>query len=239
VEIPQVAAAVLQNLTLDTAVAVLDTPGLRDAGEIIEAIPRDRVVPMLTGMSADRVADVFRELEDRSAPSFWRARYRDQGVGPAASDIPRRKRRLADDHRVRQRAVNWTVAQTLQHVRMVERSRETVYAIYILDPRSKVLLKALPLRRLITADPMPRFWRRADAASVTISPHASRDDATRLIAKYDLLAVRSWTEPANWSASSPSNDVIDAIVERQNEEVQRFAAWRRSTSPTWISDLPR
>src|SRR5258708_11614035 len=63
-EIPQVAAAILQNLTLDTAVAVRDTPGLRDAGEIIEAIPRDRVVPMLTGMSADRVADVFLELDE-------------------------------------------------------------------------------------------------------------------------------------------------------------------------------
>src|SRR5262245_49767965 len=62
--IPQVSAAVLQNLTLDTAVAVLDTPGLRDAGEIIEAIPRDRVVPMLSGMSADRVADVFLELDE-------------------------------------------------------------------------------------------------------------------------------------------------------------------------------
>src|SRR5260370_26558670 len=63
-EIPQVAAAVLQNLTKDTAVAVLDTPGMRDAGEIIEAIPRDRVVPMLSGMSADRVADVFLELDE-------------------------------------------------------------------------------------------------------------------------------------------------------------------------------
>src|ERR1700757_3008978 len=63
-QIPQVAAAVLQNLPLDTAVAVLDTPGLRDAGEIIEAIPRDRVVPMLSGMSADRAADVFLELDE-------------------------------------------------------------------------------------------------------------------------------------------------------------------------------
>src|SRR5260370_24214649 len=49
---------------MDTAVAVLDTPGLRDASEIIEAIPRDRVVPMLSGMSADRAADVFLELDE-------------------------------------------------------------------------------------------------------------------------------------------------------------------------------
>jgi magnesium transporter len=32
---------------------------------------------------------------------------------------------------------SWTVAQTLQHIREVERSRETVYAIYVLDPASR------------------------------------------------------------------------------------------------------
>src|SRR5579871_5747852 len=63
-QLPQVAAAILQNLPLDTAVAVLDNPGLRDPGEIIEAIPRDRVVPMLSGMSSDRAADVFLELDE-------------------------------------------------------------------------------------------------------------------------------------------------------------------------------
>src|SRR5258707_15729189 len=71
-EIPQVAAAVLQNLTLDTAVAVLDTPGLRDASEIIEAIPRDRGVPMLSRMPADRVADGFLDV-DETVPSEFPA----------------------------------------------------------------------------------------------------------------------------------------------------------------------
>jgi magnesium transporter len=32
---------------------------------------------------------------------------------------------------------NWTVAQTLDHIRHVERSRETVYAIYVLDPDAR------------------------------------------------------------------------------------------------------
>src|SRR5215475_238962 len=115
-EIPQVSAAVLQNLPLDTAVAVLDTPGLRDAGEIIEAIPRDRVVPMLTGMSADRVADVFLEL-DEPVRSELLARldtetkasvrqlliYPEESVGSLMTtevvSVP----------------ATWTVAQTLQH----------------------------------------------------------------------------------------------------------------------------
>src|SRR6516164_9594455 len=151
--IPQVAAAVLQNITLETAVAVLDTPGLREAGEIIEAIPRDRVVPMLSGMSADRLADVLLELDEPVRSDLLarldaetKASVRQLLVYPEESAGSLMTTEFVSV------PATWTVAQTLQHVRIVERTRETVYAIYILDPRSKVLLRAMPLRRLITAD---------------------------------------------------------------------------------------
>src|SRR3546814_17469724 len=35
----------------------------------------------------------------------------------------------------------WTVEATLQHIREVERTRKTVYAIYVLDPASQRLLR--------------------------------------------------------------------------------------------------
>ena len=47
----------------------------------------------------------------------------------------------------------WTVAETLHHIRRVERTRETIYAIYVLDPKTKTLVKAISLRRLITGEP--------------------------------------------------------------------------------------
>jgi len=232
-QIPQVGAAILQNLPLDTAIAVLDTPALRDAGEIIEAIPRDRVVPMLTGMSADRVADVFHELDEpvrsdllarldteTKASVRQLLKYPEESVGSLMTtefvSVP----------------ATWTVAQTLQHVRMVERSRETVYAIYVLDPRSKVLLRALPLRRLITADPNASVLAAGPTRRpVTISPDASRDDATRLISKYDLLAVPVVDGTGQLVGIVTVDDVIDAIVERQTEEVQRFGGMEAIDEP--------
>jgi magnesium transporter len=232
-QIPQVAAAILQNLPLDTAVAVLDTPGLHEAGEIVEAIPRDRVVPMLSGMSADRAADVFLEL-DEPVRSDLMARldaetkasvhqlltYPEESVGSLMTtefvSVP----------------ATWTVAQTLQHVRMVERSRETVYAIYVLDPGSKVLLRALPLRRLITADANASVLAAAPTRRpVTISPHASRDEATRLISKYDLLAVPVVDGTGQLVGIVTVDDVIDAIVERQTEEVHRFGGMEAIDEP--------
>jgi magnesium transporter len=232
-QIPQFSAAVLQNLPLDTAVAVLDTPDLRDAGEIIEAIPRDRVVPMLSGMSADRAADVFLELDEpvrsdliarldteTKASVRQLLNYPEESVGSLMTtefvSVP----------------ANWTVAQTLEHIRRVERSRETVYAIYILDPRSKVLLRALPLRRLITSDPNATVLEAAPSRRpVTISPHASRDEAARLISKYDLLAVPVVDGAGQLVGIVTVDDVIDAIVDRQTEEVQRFGGMEAIDEP--------
>lgn len=45
------------------------------------------------------------------------------------------------------------MGRTLQHIREVERSRETVYAIYLLDPHTRVLQQVVTMRRLITGAP--------------------------------------------------------------------------------------
>src|SRR5258707_6798033 len=232
-QIPQVAAAILQDLPLETTVAVLDTPSLRDAGEIIEAIPRDRVVPMLSGMSADRAADVFLELDEPVRSDLLarldaetKASVRQLLIYPEESAGSLMTTEFVSV------PATWTVAQTLQHVRMVERSRETVYAIYILDPRSKVLLRALPLRRLITADPNASVLAAAPTRRpVTISPHASSDAATRLISKYDPLAVPVVDGTGQLVGIVTVDDVIDAIVERQTEEVQRFGGMEAIDEP--------
>jgi magnesium transporter len=231
--IPQVAAAILQNLPLETAVAVLDTPSLRDAGEIIEAIPRDRVVPMLTGMSADRVADLFRELSD-PVRSDLKARLDPETRG-SVEQLLRFPEESAGSLMTTEFVsvpATWTVAQTMQHVRMVERTRETVYAIYILDPRSKVLLRALPLRRLISADPEASVLSAAPTRRpVSITPLASRDEAARLISKYDLLAVPVVDGAGHLIGIVTVDDVIDAMVERQTEEVQRFGGLEALDEP--------
>ncbi|REN15621.1 magnesium transporter, partial [Mycobacterium tuberculosis] len=48
---------------------------------------------------------------------------------------------------------DWTVGRTLQHIREVERTRETVYAIYVLDPHTRALVQVVTMRRLITGLP--------------------------------------------------------------------------------------
>src|SRR5437764_11324434 len=63
---PREAAAIVLHFPQDRAIEILDQSGLECPTEIIDAMPRDIAVALLAGMSADRVADIFRHLEDES-----------------------------------------------------------------------------------------------------------------------------------------------------------------------------
>ena len=61
---PAEAAAILEALPAERAFDTLDQPGLDEAPEIIAAMSRERGAYFLANMAADRVADVFRLLEE-------------------------------------------------------------------------------------------------------------------------------------------------------------------------------
>src|SRR5262249_32747922 len=57
-------AQALIDLPGDKAVEVLDEPGLDDPAGLVELLPAERTLQLLAGMSADRVAEVFRTMTD-------------------------------------------------------------------------------------------------------------------------------------------------------------------------------
>src|SRR5258707_12071759 len=63
-ESPAVAAAVLMGLPRDLAVEILDQPILDSGPEIVSLLPRDTAAALLHGVSADRVAELCRKLEE-------------------------------------------------------------------------------------------------------------------------------------------------------------------------------
>lgn len=221
---PETAAAVLVHLPPERAVEVLDQPGLDEAPEIVAALPRERAAQLLTGMSADWVADVFRELVDPARSDLLsRLDPETRAAVTALLAYPEGTAGSIMTTEFVSVPASWTVAEVLHHIRMVERTRETVYSVYVLDPVRHTLVQAVPLRRLISADPHANVLAAAPARKpITTRALAPRDEAVRLISKYDLLAVPVVDGKGLVLGIVTVDDVIDAIVERQTEQVQRF-----------------
>jgi len=230
---PEVAAATLALLPRERAVEVLDDPELDNGAELIEALPLDYAISLVTAMSADRQADTLRDLEPEV-----RERFLDRLDPETRTSL---KQLLAYPENTAGSLMTteyvsalptWTAAETLDHIRSVERTRETIYAIYIVDPRTRKLMRAISLRRLIVSDPNATVLSIAvKRKPVSVTPLTDREEVARLISKYDLLAVPVLDRAGHILGIVTVDDIIDAVVAEGTEDVQKFGGTEALDEP--------
>lgn len=230
---PSQAADVVRLLPRDVAIEILDKPELDFGAEIIEALPRYVAAPLLAGMSADMAADIVQLLEEPAKTELLGALdevSRAAIVGLLA--YPENTAGAMMTTEFVSVPSNWTVDQTLQHIRRVERSRETVYAIYVLDPVTRRLVGAVSLRRLIAGEPSANILTLIpDHDTITTLPLVDREDVARLITRHDLLAVPVLDKAGHVLGIVTVDDIIDAIIEESTEDVQKFGGMSATEEP--------
>jgi magnesium transporter len=231
---PEAAARVMAALPFGLAVQVFDEPELEyHRYEIIKRMDDGAVGPLIEAMSGDQQADVFRELPDEDCgrllrklePATQRAlelllAYPPDTAGGIMTtefvSIP----------------TTWTVEQALRHVSDVGRTKETIYAIYVLDPETRRLAHVVSLRDLMLADrAQPVTAVGHPRPPLTVRPLTDREEVARLISKYNLLAVPVVDDGGHVLGIVTVDDVIDAIVREQTEDVQKFGGMEALDEP--------
>ncbi len=230
---PAEAAAVLILLPVETAVEILDKPELDFGAEIVEALPREVAVTLLAGMSADMAADIVQQLEEPARDELMRGLDEASRSSIAGLlDYPENTAGSMMTTEFVSVPGNWTVDQTLKHIRQVERTRETIYAIYVLEPVTRRLVGAITLRRLISGEPSASILSLAPTrAPITTAPLTDREDVARLITKHDLLAVPVVDKAGHMRGIVTVDDIIDAIIEESTEDVQKFGGMAATEEP--------
>jgi magnesium transporter len=225
------AAAVLAHLPFDRVVEIFDEQELNDPAGLIMALPEEQAKVVLSSLSADRATDIFQLL-----PGPVRARFLsllDPETKTSIEKLLTYPANTAGSLMTTEFVCvpsTWTIEQTLEYIRKVERTRETVYAIYVLDPQKKTLLQVVTLRRLIAGEPQDSILSVARSA-ITTTPLADREEVARLISKYDLLAIPVVDEKGHILGIVTVDDIIDAIVEEGTEDVQKFGGMAAIDEP--------
>src|ERR1700716_4172925 len=222
---PELAVAVLLRLPVDRAVEVLDQPGLERETELVTLMPRETAAKLLAGMSADRVADIFRQVEEPHRSELLNLLDLAARVNILRLlEYPKDTAGSIMTTEFASVPSTYTVQQTLDYIRHVESSR-------VLDPLSKKLVKTITLRRLITGDPEAPVLSVAHPGRLTTAtPLMDREDVARLISKYDLLAVPV-VDHGRVIGIVTVDDVIDAIVQENTEDVQKFGGMTAINEP--------
>jgi magnesium transporter len=219
---PESAAKTLALLPPERAIEVLDEPDLNDPAGLITQIPEEQAKAILNGLSADRATDIFQQLpaDDRTRLLALLASENRTPIEELLHYPPNTAGALMTTEFVSVPST-WTVDQTLQYLRAVERTRETIYAIYVLDPYKRTLLQVVTLRRLIAGSSSASILSVA-RDPITTTALADREDVARIMTKYDLLAVPVVDDKDHVLGIVTVDDIIDAIIEEGTEDMQKF-----------------
>jgi magnesium transporter len=229
----EVAARVLEAMPVSAAVQIFNEPNLDEPAKLIELMPVDCAPAILTGLHPDRRADIFRELSEEARRAL--IRRLDKPIREALKQLlaypPQSAAGLMTTDFVSVPA-DWTVEQTLKRIHDVGRSKETVYTVCILDPETKRLVKVIALWRLVISDPKATVLSAARPyPPITVSPLTDREEAARLLSKYNLLALPVVAEDGHVLGIVTVDDIIDAIIAEGTEDVQKFGGLEALDEP--------
>ncbi len=192
---------------------------------ILEALSPHRRKAIVGELDSDDRAALIDELEEPQAEQL-------------IADLPHEEREdtremLAYDEDSVGRLMNtdfvavrpyWTIAEALDHIRSANENGESVNRIYVTQLEGK-LLDALPLRDFILGrldQPVRTLGQQREP--ITVSPEADREEAVRLIQRYDLEALPVVDEDNVLLGTVTVDDVMDVAEEETTEDFHKLAS---------------
>ena len=216
----------LMALPQDRAADVLEYMDEELRTEILEEMTAKQAASLVSAMTPDDRVDVLEELEEEHADDIL-------------AEIPAEARReteqlLAYDPESAggimttefvSVAATMTAEEALSAVRVHARAgrKEAMHAIYVTDAQGR-LQGVMSIRELLAAPEGARVDDIAWEEVVTIPPMADRSEVARVVREYDLVAVPVVDEGNRIIGVVTVDDVLDAMVEEQTEDVQRLGA---------------
>ena len=227
----------LRALPANRAAQVIEYLDEELRAEFLEHVSTEQAAEIISEMTPDDRADVLEALEEKTADEIL-------------SDLPEEARE--ETERLLQFepdtagglmttefvSVDQSVSieEALTQVRAAARSgkRESMHAIYSVDNDGK-LVGVMSLRELMAA---PEGASVADvmiSEFVSVQATADREEVARITSEYDLVVVPVVDGFGRIVGVITVDDVIDAIVEEQTEDVQRLGAVQPLEDPYFVS----
>src|SRR3954466_13307712 len=179
---PDAAAKVMAALPFELTVQVFDEPELnRHRCAIIQRIDPAKVGPLIDAMSSDQQVDLFREVtgEDRERLLATVAESTRQSLAKLLQYRSETAGGIMTTEFVSVPA-DWNVDRALGLIREVGGRKETVYAIYIVDPATQSLAHVVSLRELMTSGREENVLEVGNRrAPLTVTVDTDREEAAR------------------------------------------------------------
>ena len=229
----------LRALPANRAAQVIEYLDEELRAEFLEHVSTEQAAEIISEMTPDDRADVLEALEEETA---------DEILSDLTQEAREETERLLQYEPDTAGGLMTTefvpvdqsvsIEEALSQVRAAARSgkRESMHAIYAVDSDER-LVGVMSLREVMAA---PEGSLVADVMTsdfVSVATSADREEVARVTSEYDLVMVPVVDGFGRIVGVITVDDVIDAIVEEQTEDVQRLGAVQPLEDPYFVSSF--
>lgn len=221
------AAQVLEYLDEELRAEFLEHVSTEQAAEIISQMTPDDRADVLEGLEEETADEILSDLPDQARQETERLLQfePDTAGGLMTTGFVSVKK-------------SQSIEEALRQVRTAARSgrRDAMHAIYVVDEDGR-LVGVMSLRELVAAPDGTSVAEGMHTEVVSVPATADREEVARITSDYDLVAVPVLDGFGRLVGVITVDDVIDAIVEEQTEDVQRLGAVQPLEDPYFVASF--
>lgn len=242
---PEDIAEIVEDLKLETTLALLTKLPDDFAADVLERLPpdlqtdilerlsRDDAVEILSEMSPDDLVDVVQELRDEDERLADDLLERLEEADPEIAEDVRELSAYAEDVAGGLMTTEFVsldpetkIWKAIEEVRRLSQAElvETVYYIYIVYGTK--LVGVISLRDLILSDPGQMLGDVMTDNVVSVRDADDQEVVADTIARYDFTALPVLDEQGNMLGLVTVDDVVDVVIEEATEDAHKMGAVR-------------
>ena len=116
-----------------------------------------------------------------------------------------------------------TCEEAMKKVRKQAKDKETIYTLYVTDDEKK-LLGIVSARDLIVHEPKEKIGDFMEENIISAHTHTDKEEVSKLLSKYDLLAIPIVDSENRINGIVTIDDAIDVIQEEASEDISKMSA---------------
>ena len=207
---PIEAGEVLDEISTEATIELVDSISDLTIADILETLPVDDASEILSEINPDRASYILSLIEPADARAIRKQLgYPEQSAG-----------RLMTTNVVKIQE-SWTVQKTLDELRKLDDTSETLAYLYVVDLVGH-LVGMLSLRRLVTEKPDTLIKSILDSDVISVNVLADKEEAARLVQHYDFFAIPVVDEQNYLIGIITHDDVVDILQDEFTEDIQRL-----------------
>lgn len=217
--------ATYEQLEEADQVRLFSAAGAEHMGAIVEDMAADDRADLINNLPQELVAGVLSNLPAEEAKdAATLANYAEETAG---SIMTSEFVRLSPD---------MTVLEAIERVREQATSKETIFALYVLDEERR-LIGVVTLSKLILASDQTPVRDVMYDHPILMQVGDDQEEVAKKLKHYDFLAMPIVDEEGRMAGIVTHDDAMDVVQEEQTEDVQKMAAVEPLEAPYFDTPL--